>query len=276
MKKSVYTLFLLLILLFSFAPKEKCSAQGVEPAFYIMKRTNKSGESVLTYAFPVNSTFMTQNFSDDEVLKYKFFLISYVGALAQKHKEKEIDGVKVGDVTYFEDVDGLGFSIFFANVEKQKEFFGASQRDKSANERVIKKGVFLQKVIFEIEFPIKDKESAEGFWSVCLLAVDAWAKECNISSAMKEKVVQNLQKSNFVYDFSTENGVYLSKQMYKENGFTHNVFSKSVEEIEKDNIIRFYVQGVNKANVYLFVTFLTCLGMFLAIIIIKTKEKAKK
>lgn len=276
MKKSVYALFLLLILLFSFAPNEKCFAQGVEPAFYIMKRVNKSGESKLTYVFPVNSTFMTQNFSNDEVLKYKFFLISYVGALAQKHKEKEIDGVKVGDVTYFEDVDGLGFSIFFSNSEKQGEFFGSSKDQKPVNERVTKKGIFLQKIVFEIEFPIKDKESAEGFQSVCLLAIDAWAKECEIPLAGTQKVVQNLQKFDFVYDFSTENGGYLSKKMYKENGFTHNVFSKSIEEIEKDNKIRIYVQGINKANVYLFVTILTCLGMALAMVIIKTKEKAKK
>ena len=109
-----------------------------------------------------------------------------------------------------------------------------------------------------------------------MLAIDAWAKECNISTAKKEKVVQNLKKFDFVYDFSTKNGGYLSKKMYKENGFIHNVFSKSIEEIEKDNKIRIYVQGINKANVYLFVTILTCLGMALAIVIIKTKEKAKK
>ena len=278
MKKSIYTLFFVLILVFVCLTfqSEKSFAQNSKAAFYIMKQTNARGRTNLSYAFPVHSRFMEQNFSNDEVLKYKFYLIAYVGALRQKYKEKEIDGTSVSEVVYFEDVDCLGFSILFENNKKQKLFFEIPENTINTDEKIIKKGIFLQKIIFEINFPLKDEESAKDFQSICLIAIDAWAKECNISTESKEKVVQNLQKTDFVYDFSIENGIYFSKNMYKTNGLTHNVFVKSLEEIKNDNKIEIYLQTINKANVYLFVTIVTCLGMAVAIIVIKTKEKHKK
>ena len=219
---------------------------------------------------------MKQNFSNDEVMKYKFFLVTYIGALARKYKEKETDGVRVSEVTYIEDVDALGFSILFENNKKQKIFFENSENTINTDEKIIKKGIFLQKIIFEIDFPIKDKESAEDLQSICLLSIDAWAKECKISAEKKDKIVQKILKSVFVYDFSMENGVFKSKNMYKENGFTHNVFEKNLDDIERDEKITFYVQLINKANIYIAVTILTCLGVAAAIVIIKIKEKRQK
>ena len=43
-------------------------------------------------------------------------------------------------------------------------------------------------------------------------------------------------------------------------GFARITLLGNKEEIEKNNKIMFYVQGINKANVYLFVTLLTCSG----------------
>ena len=276
MKKSVYTLFLLFVFIFLFCQCETARAQYDASSFYITKRLSANGETKLSYAFPINSNFMKQNFSNDEVMKYKFFLVTYIGALARKYKEKETDGVRVSEVTYFEDVDALGFSILFENNKKQKIFFENSENTINTDEKIIKKGIFLQKIIFEIDFPIKDKESAEDFQSICLLSIDAWAKECKISAEKKDKIVQKILKSVFVYDFSMENGVFKSKKMYKENGFTHNVFEKNLDDIERDEKITFYVQLINKANIYIAVTILTCLGVAAAIVIIKIKEKRQK
>ncbi len=282
MKKTIYTLFLLLTFVCLGGFKEEniaCAKTNAleKNSFRIVRKIDAENKIFVSYIFPVNTEFVKNNFSEKEFATYKFYLSVYVNALQKANKDKEIDGVSVGPCLYYVDIDGIGFTISFANVEAQKAFFETKETgDKTTQTKRKTKGLFLQKTYLETDFPISTKESAENFKSVCNLAILSWCKECDILEEKKELVLKNLDGATYIYDFASKSKTLMSEDMYDENGFHHNVFSKSIAEIENGEKITFWTTNLNKGAIYILTLVLVLIGTGVALLIAKREEKKKE
>lgn len=280
MKKSVCALFLLIVM-FCFVG---CSS-NVSPteiyqtnAFRILKSTDSSGQIGLSYIFPLNSAVMKEKgFSEDELMIYRFYLSSYVNALAKVNRDKNVDGVEVGYCKFYSDVDGIGFSIVFKNLESQKQFFGASDDDSSeeSENNTQTSGFFMKKITLKTSFPISEK-SAESLKDVCLLAVNSTCESIKISDERKKLMQQPFENSTYIYDFASTSNTLKSRQMYEANGVKHNIFFKTMEELKTDSSIEFFVTGPNHAVWYASALVLVGASMAVGFTILKFTKKNKK
>jgi hypothetical protein len=277
MKKYVYALFLCLIVsFFTLFPQNFSSAQAAsvcQNAFRIERKAYASGEVMLSYIFPVNSKLLTkEGFSDDEIAIFKMYLSIYVNALAKSNAEKVTDGVTVGGAEYFEKFDGFGFSILFDSVEAQKKFFGGEESSSAAVQESTS-GIFVRTTVAVVPFPISSTEAAEKLKLVCLMAVSSWCDGFDRAQAKKDVLTQNYADSVFVYDFATQSRSLKSETHYYDGQFYHNVFCKSIDEIESDPSITFWVKSPNRALWCILSAGIVCFGMLCAGIIIKNKKK---
>lgn len=287
MKKSVYILFLITFLMIGFSlnnlgfanAKNQNSPSGnavilEKNAFRILRQTNLDEEIVLAYVFPLNSAKMQEiGFSNDEIKTYRFYLTTYVNALSQNSKKKNVDGVSVGNCLYFADIDGVGFAIKFDSPDAQNRFFGVDEDDKNGNKSQTKiSGFFIKKLTLKTTFPFSEK-SASDVKQICAMAVESWCKDNVVDAEKKTKFLEVFDDSIFVYDFGSQNANLKSSTMYKSDGLFHNVFAKDINEIKENPEIEFYVKEVNKPIWYIFVLSFVLIGVFVALFYFKKKKK---
>lgn len=285
MRKSVYTLFLaffaiVTLFLGSFGANVSFAQSQMEAnAFRIIRQADASGKIGLSYVFPVNSAFLKQEgFKENEIKTFRFYLSTYVNALALQNRDKAVQGVSVGGVTYFEDVDGLGFSIVFEDANAQRRFFGnnnGEEEDKEQNPSSTSKvsGFFIKKLQMSVAFPIS-KAGAEDLKTLCNMAINSWAKDNTVDAAKSAKVSAQLEDALYIYDYATTNADLKSDVMYTDENFYHNVFAKTAEQLESQPNITFFTTYANTPVWYGAALFATLLGMGIAYIILKRKKKA--
>lgn len=286
MKKSVYILFLITFLMIGFSLNNLGFANAKNQnlpsgnavileknAFRILRQTNIDGEIVLAYVFPLNSAKMQEiGFSNDEIKTYRFYLTTYVNALSQSSKKKNVDGVSVGNCLYFADIDGVGFAIKFDSPDAQNRFFGVDEDDKNRNKSQTKiSGFFIKKLTLKTNFPFSEK-SASDVKQICAMAVESWCKDNVVDAGKKTKFLEVFDDSIFVYDFGSQNANLKSSTMYKSDGLFHNVFAKDINEIKENPEIEFYVKEVNKPIWYIFVLSFVLIGVIGALFCFKKKK----
>ena len=199
----------------------------------------------------------------------------YVNSLAKNNKQKAFDGVTVSGCNYYEDIDGIGFSVLFDSTDVQQRFFGAgNSEEKQSGQKKETSGFFVKKTSIKTEFPISSTKVAGDLKMVSLLAISSWSRENGIDEEKKNLIVYRLSNSVFIYDFATPQNGLKSEKMYSENGFFHNVFIKSAQEIEGDNTIVFYVETVDRGLIYICLVFVVVLGVTTAYFITKRKKKS--
>lgn len=274
MKKSIYILFLFLCvgLSFAFAP----SAENIfkKNAFRIVKQVNSQGNIALTYVFPLNTQeFKKLGLKEENFLVYKFYLTSYVNALANNNKQKETEGASVGDCVYFSDLDGLGFTIIFEDLQAQKRFFGVTDNEGASSSDYNFSGFFIKTAKIETTFPIGSQDNADNFKSVCQLALDGLIKNVDIDKSTQDKLKEVLNSSVFIYDFATQSSALKSELSYEDEYFYHNVFIKTYEDLAKDNKIVFWQTYPNKPVWYLTALGVVLICMTIALLVIKKKNK---
>ncbi len=280
MKKTFYTLFLLLVLLLNL-PCANALAEGQNVfetnAFRIVRKSYDDGHISLSYIFPMNSKMLKkEGFSDEEVQVFRFYLTTYVNALAKSNAEKAGDGVSVENSKYFIDVDGVGFSIAFENLDAQKRFFGISDDEENPKNNQHKSGFFMKKTIIKTTFPVSSKKSAGDLKMICLMAASSWATNNPMSQEKKSAVMKNYDNSIFIYDFATQTRGLKSDVMYEDENFCHNVFLKTLDEIESDASICFWVTSVNTPIWYIGAIVVVVASMISAAVVIKVRQKKKK
>ena len=280
MKKFVYILFLFAICFSSFSSPFSCLAETNDAfeknAIRIVKKVDESGVISLSYIFPVNTQIFKENFTDDEISVYKFYLANYVLALSKTFKKKENKDIFISNCEYYVDVDGFGFSIILKNVEEQNEFFGVKQNEKNTSKNsknLITEGVFLKKTYIKTTFPVSDLKSAGNLKMVCILAISSWAKECEISQEKKQIILDYFSHVKFIYDFATTQKVLNSDCMYDDGKYFHNIFIKTQNDIENDNTICFWVSYIDKGFCCLFVMILVVVGVGVSLLILKFRKK---
>jgi len=133
MKKAVYILFLLLLILQK--PTEIAYAESTDNifqqnAYRIVRKIDLEGKICLSYIFPLNSEIVKSNFTEKEYENYKLYLALYVNSLAKNNKQKAFDGVTVSGCAYYDDIDGIGFSVLFNSIDIQQKFFGVKPEEK--------------------------------------------------------------------------------------------------------------------------------------------------
>ncbi|MBR1890840.1 MAG: hypothetical protein IJ817_04125 [Clostridia bacterium] len=281
MKKSVYALFLCCVLMM-FSGCGQVSAQTnndvfEKNAFRIVRKIDKDERIFLSYIFPANTDFMMQNFSDEEVATYKFYLMVYTNALATSNREKSFDKMTVSKCLYFEDIDGIGFTICFEDLAAQNKFFGAGESDKNDDDTTKElTGFFVKKLTIKTVFPVSSTNAAGELKMLNILAISSWAKQCDISTQKKDAVLEKLNSAKYIYDFASTQEGLKSELMYRENGFVHNVFCKDITEIKKDNTISFYIQSVNKGLIYIFCLVFVLIATAIALFIVIKREKKQE
>ena len=276
--KKIYTLFLLVVCFIAFAgcDKQQLNSAVLEKnAYRIERQVQQDGTISLSYIFPVYSDMLADNFTKEEISVYKFYLASYINALA-KANVKDDRNIVVSTCNYDENIDGFGFKIKFNNINIQKQFFASKNQEENNLTKIQTKGFFIKKIIIKTQFPIASKKVAGDLKMVSLLAISSWARECEIDDARKQIVLDKLNQAKYIYDFSVYGEGIYSSVMYQENGFSHNVFVKTFEELDEDNTITFYTKTVDKGLVYITITCLVCLGVMIALIVLKYKEKHVK
>lgn len=283
MKKTIYTLFLFLVCLATFClPVQKTQAENTdifEPnAFRICRQAGIQDKIALSYIFPLNSNLMKKNgFSENEIKTYRFYLTTYVNALAQANKKNEFEGVEVGNCAYFEDVDGLGFSILFDNLQVQKKFFGMEDSDKEEKAQDKKStGFFVRKLEIKTTFPVSSAKVAGDLKMICTMAISSWSKDNSVSVERKQVVLDFLKDSVFIYDFASTEKNLKSSLMYDDKIFHHNVFVKTLAEVQENNTIVFWTTYINRPMWYLMALIFVLVGMFVAFVCVKAKKKSNK
>ena len=280
MKKTIYALFLLILCIGIF-PCNFASAENDEifekNAFRIVRKSYLTGEISLSYIFPLNSKLMeAKNFSENEIQTFRFYLASYVNALAKSNSEKTLDGVSVSGCEYYTDVDGIGFSIMFENLEAQKKFFGVTDESSQSGQNQTSSGFFIKKTEIKTTFPISSSKSAGDLKMVCLMAVSSWCNNFDLSEEKKSVLSGSYENSIFIYDFATQVSGLKSEVMYEDENFYHNVFCKSLGEIESDPSITFWVTSVNKGVWYILAIVVVITGMIVAGGVLYLKKNKKK
>lgn len=271
MKKTIFALFLL-----TFCGVLLCGA-GFDKTAYLNKnsfrltRQINADESIkISYVFPVNSNIILENGDENDLKTYKFYLYSYVLALAKQNEAKAGKGVAISDIAYFTDVDGIGFSLTFDDVQAQKEFFGSGESDEKDDKIATKtSGFFMTKTEMELSFPFS-KESAESYKKICIMAINSW---CNSTSKDALPYTKALDDSVFIYDYASPTKTLKSDQMYAGNKHYHNVFVKTQEEIAQNPKIVFYTKVPNVAVWYSTVLLLVIAGSVAAFYVLKNKPK---
>ncbi len=279
MKKTIYALFLC----FCFLCLPYSTAYAEEPnvfesnAFRIVRKSYADGHISLSYIFPVNSSMLKkEGFSEEERKVFRFYLTTYVNALAKSNAEKACEGVSVENSKYFMDVDGIGFSVVFENLDAQKRFFGTTDEDEKQENNKKSTGVFIKKTLLKTSFPISSKKTAGDLKMVCLMALSSWSNNSDMSQTKKEIVSSNYENSKFIYDFALQSRGLKSKLMYEDENFVHNVFIKSVDELETNPEIEFWVTSVNTPAWYLTALGVVVSGMIVAFITTKAVKNKKK
>ncbi len=282
MKKSIYTLFLLLVCLLSFggcgqSSKVDNSLIFETNAFRIVRQANNDGQIALSYIFPLNSSYLfSLGFEEDEIKTYRFYLTTYVNALAQSNREKETEGTTVGVCSYYTDVDGIGFSIQFENLEAQKKFFGVEDDEQSSSSSGRKtSGFFIKKLEMTTTFPVSSSKSAGDLKMICSMAISSWCNNSNISDIQKKEILKSLDETVYIYDFATQEKGLKSELMYQDEYFFHNVFVKTLEDIEKDNKIVFWVTYANRPVWYSLAIVIVVVGMLISYFLLVKKRKKK-
>ncbi len=243
-----------------------------ENAFRILRQANSSGQIELSYIFPVNSTLLAeQGFSEEEIKTFRFYLSVYVNALAQQNRQNATEGVTVGNCAYYTDVDGIGFSIVFESLDAQRKFFGVEDDGSSGGTENKTSGFFIKTVCLETTFPVSSVQSAENLKQVCKMALSSWANDKNLENVEQLSAVYD--NSLFIYDFATTSDDLRSEFMYDDDNFHHNVFFKTLSDIENDNTISFYVSYANTPVWYLSAILLVIVGMGLAYVVLKRKKR---
>ncbi len=269
MKKSIFTLFLIFCSIFCCVGCQSSQQTEINQtnAFRIIRQTSSSGEISITYIFPLNTAFFEDmNVADSEIKIYQFYLATYINALAEQYRQKATDGVQVSGCTYFSNVDGIGFSIVFDDLESQKTFFGS---DDSENETQISTtGFFVKKMEMTINFPLST-ESAENLKLICSMAIQSW---CSNSGLDSEEYLKILDDSSFIYDYATTSTTLNSDITYDDENFHHNVFIKTLAEIEEDGTITFYTSYINTPIWYLTALLLVIVGMFVAYVVLRNRK----
>lgn len=243
-----------------------------ENAFRILRQANSSGQIGLSYIFPVNSTLLAeQGFSEEEIKTFRFYLSVYVNALAQQNRQNATKGVTVGNCAYYTDVDGIGFSIVFESLDAQRKFFGVEDDGSSGGTENKTSGFFIKTVCLETTFPVSSVQSAENLKQVCKMALSSWANDKNLENVEQLSAVYD--NSLFIYDFATTSDDLQSEFMYDDDNFHHNVFFKTLSDIENDNTISFYVSYANTPVWYLSAILLVVVGMGFAYVVFKKKKR---
>ena len=299
MRKNFYALFLLAFALFgvifaqniqiseiAFANLQKSqeveTPQYLQPnAFRILRQAGADGKIAISYIFPINGKLLQQqNFSQNEIQTYRFYLSTFVNALAKQNKNKATEGVSVSGCEYYADVDGLGFSIVFENSAAQNKFFGNDNAEDDPQQETLPSnikasGFFIKRIAVSTTFPVSSQKAAQNLMEICNMAISSWCKDNNLSTERKNLALSNLQSSVFVYDFASTQSGLKSELMYDDQNFHHNVFIKSFEEIQQNNQITFHTTYVNTPVWYGTALLLVILAM-LAAYFVKTKFSKKE
>ena len=203
MKKFCALLFLCLFACFGFvsAPEEISFQKN---AFRIVRQSNDAGKIGLSYIFPLNSQLMIESgISEKDLAVYKFYLVSYINVMAKNSKENAVDGVAVSDCTYYQDVDGVGYTLIFDDIKAQQKYFNSETNDTN-NFKPQTSGFFVKTIKLKTIFPVSSQKIARDLRLICLLAVNAWADSCEISAEQKSKVEAIINDSVFIYDNATQ------------------------------------------------------------------------
>lgn len=274
MKKSICALFLLVFCVFMLTGCQKENVDiSQQNAFRIIRKAEPSGKIELSYIFPVNSAILKEKgFEESEIATYKFYLATYVTALSRQYEERAVDGVYISGCTYFTDVDGLGFTINFENLDAQKAFFEIPENEESSND-VKTSGFFMKKVEIEVNFPVSSTSSADNFKLICQMAITSW---CNDSSVKNmDEILKTLDNSVFIYDFVSSENTLKSDTMRRDGNVNHNIFVRTQDEIAKGSKIVFYSTTPNVPVWYVSALVVVVAGMVVAWMIMKRKIKKK-
>ena len=279
MKKFVCALLFLFAfaVCLGFVPTSHSCAKFQTNAFRIIRQASDSGQIVVSYVFPINSVKMAElGVQEKDVLSYKFYLTTYVNTLAKSSKSRECEGVAVSNCLFFEELDGIGYSIAFEDVESQKKYFKTTEDEKSSSVTQKSKGFFVKTTYLQTEFPISSQETADSVRAVCEYALSSWAKNENVSNNIRAQLHDYLSEAVFIYDFASQQTSLKSDAMYQDDFFVHNVFSKTYDQLKNDNKIVFWVSSPNKPIWYASALILVVFAMAVAFVVVKVKKNSKK
>jgi len=276
MKKYIYALFLCLCVIGLAgcgSTNHDLTRINEKNAFRLCRQADESGKLAVSYIFPVNSEeYLKMGLQEEEIKLERFFLATYVNALAEQYKKKIIEGVKISPCTYFTDVDGIGFSIIFDNLQIQNKFFGVDDEMEDSKKNQNISGFFFKKLKISTSFPFSVK-SSEDYKTICKMALTSWCKENEKAKQLSEEIFAVLENSIFIYDFASTESKLKSDCLYEDENFVHNVFIKNQNQIKDEPEIEFWVTAPNVPVWYLSALVLVVAGMIVSYFILRNKKK---
>lgn len=275
MKKTIFTLFLLIVVVFSCCG---CSKNEVDNrinetnSFRLIRKVDESGKIVVLYSFPVNTKLLEEKgFNELQIKNYRFYLATLVNELIKQNKSKNVEGVEVSVCTYFKDIDGLGFSILFDDIDCQKQFYSSGEEDSGSSVKT--SGLFMKKVKLKTLFPFS-KTSASQIKQICQIALSSWIRDNSLENS--EEILKTLDDSVYIYDYITCENKLKSQNFYSDGDYFHNVFIKSESEINENENISFYYVVPNAPIWYISALVAVIFSMILYYFVKTKRKKSEK
>jgi len=291
MKKVVLSCFLIFSLLILSACGKIQNVQIDEDYIMLSISQNIDGSATQSIVFSVNSDFVRDNSkSIQEELKFKQNLIKNVEGIRNEFllsfaviymqnpiEEYKINrGVLLSQVGYNADGDYVGFELTFTSLGAWQYYH--SSNNSLENQEKTSKNHKISNIFFQ-------KQESKGEFPFCSVLSDRNKigdkyKDCYLKSSQGlsfENIITQNYKPDFVYDYSTYYSKFHSNAHSQFKGNDNKYHHVWVEDdLENCKLIELTIYSFSKGW-WIFFALLICLtSMFIAIILLKFKEKKKQ
>ncbi len=193
---------------------------------------------------------------------YLSFIITYNSNPNPQQKIGE--KLVVSQTAYNETSDTVGFSIVFSSMETWNYYHSSSGGGESES---------------EIGFMIKTSSTGTFPFAAKIGDITIGERyESAYLNSLKSVTNKNVEYDpDFVYDYATPSSVIKSDSEYKfESGLKHHLWLRKMEEYKQNDKINIYTLQPNRGLWYLTILAFTLLGLGIAIVIIKLKDKKRR
>ena len=291
--KKICIVFILIFSLFLFIGNDKDDNFQLDND-YIMLSIAFDGSGSVSQAidFSVNSKKIKKlSNSDEEYFEFVANLVKevenirneFLFSFALKYMQNPIElykinkGVILSNVIYSSESDSIGFNINFSSVEAWNYYHASNASEENVSKNNKNGNIFYRKIQSNSQNPFASYVKVNENESV---SVGNRYRQKYISSASGLSFENNLNieyKPDFIYNYCSPYSKLHSNAHFNlknSNGYYH-IWQVKYDELNKENIISFWIISINYGWLYLITLLIVLLAVIISLIIhyIKCKNK---
>ena len=202
------------------------------------------------------------------------FALFYMQNPVEEYKINK--GVLLSGVSFDETSDSVGFKIVFTSAGAWNYYHQTKSEENAQPNKTQNKNIFLNKIesqgVFPFSAEFKNKENR-------IVTVGERYKNLYLDSALNcsfDEKLKNIYQPTFIYDFNKRLRSNCDYTFSDSRGHKHFVWLEENINSTSNNPVKLYYYSIQKGVWLVFAITIPLTAMFIAIIIIKIKEKANK